>query len=52
MVEWHFLFIILDKMGFLREFNDIARLMFVNVKVSIKIKNSLSKPFMVKRGVR
>lgn len=52
MVQWNFLFIILDKMGFLRKFNSIVKLMFINVKAKVKINRSLCKPFAIKRRVR
>lgn len=52
MVQWNFLFIILDKMGFLRKFNSIVKLMFINVKAKVKINRSLYKPFAIKRRVR
>lgn len=35
MIEWKFLFIILDKMGFLKKFTQIINLLFVNAKANV-----------------
>lgn len=52
IVEQIFLFIILEKIYFYREFNFMIKLLFINAKANVKINGLLFELFVIKRGIR
>jgi hypothetical protein len=51
MVEWGFLFAVMEKMGFPKEFTDMLRLLFQDAAVCVKVNGSPSESFTINRGV-
>jgi hypothetical protein len=52
MVDWPFLFQAMSKMGFPPAFVDMVKMLFHEAAASIKVNNSHSTVFQIKRGVR
>lgn len=52
MVEWHFLFLAMERMEPLNEFNHMVSLFLKDAKACIKINGFLSKSFTIKSRIR
>jgi hypothetical protein len=51
MVDWSFLFETMATMGFPREFVSMIKILFEDASACVKVNGSLSKSFVIGRGV-